>query len=81
MCLAVPGRVVALTDDRGTPMATIEVDGVTRDVCLVYLPEARVDDWVLVHAGFGIACVDPEAARAAIEDFRSLGAAGEEPER
>ena len=50
MCLAVPGRIVELHDDR----ATISLHGTLRevDVCLVEQP--RLGDYVLVHAGFAI---------------------------
>ena len=54
MCLAVPAKVLAIDG----AMGTVELAGVTRDVSLMLLPEARVGDHVLVHAGFAMQIVD-----------------------
>ena len=61
MCLAVPGRIVQLHDNA---QATIDMMGVTRDISVRLTPEAQVDDYVLVHAGYGIEIVE-EAHRMA----------------
>lgn len=58
MCLAVPARVVAIRDS----LATVELNGVVRDASLMLLPDARVGDYVLVHAGFAIEVVRDEDA-------------------
>jgi len=71
MCLAVPGKVVSIDDgDALTRIARVDFGGVARDASLAFLPEAGVGDWVLVHAGVGIARVDEERAR------RTLAALG-----
>ena len=45
-------------------MGTVDFDGLRRQVCLAYTPEAGVDDYVIVHVGFAISVVDrAEAAR------------------
>ena len=55
MCLAVPAKVVAIEDQ----LASVEVQGVRRAASLMLLPEAKVGDFVLVHAGFAMQIVDP----------------------
>lgn len=70
MCLAVPARMVARND----LLATVEVSGVTREVSLMLLPDAKVGDYVLVHAGFAIQTVDEEEARRTLELFEELAA-------
>jgi hydrogenase expression/formation protein HypC len=50
MCLAVPARIVELESNR----ATISVEGALRDVDVSLIEEARLGDYVLVHAGFAI---------------------------
>jgi hydrogenase expression/formation protein HypC len=70
MCLAVPARIVAKKD----LMATVEVSGVTREVSLMLLPDAREGDYVLVHAGFAIQTVDEEEARKTLELLEELAA-------
>jgi hydrogenase expression/formation protein HypC len=62
MCLAIPGRISALHDSFGVPMARVDFGGTMRDACLSYLPEARIGDYVLVHVGFAISKVDEEEA-------------------
>ena len=55
MCLAVPAKVVEIEDQ----LASVEVQGVRRAARLMLLPEAKVGDFVLVHAGFAMQIVDP----------------------
>ena len=73
MCLAIPSKVVEIRDK----MATIDLSGVRREVSLLLLPEeAAVGDYVLVHAGFAIQRIDPEAAQEAmrlIKEIEELG--------
>lgn len=62
MCLAVPGKVLELSES-APDMARVDVAGLPRDVNLSLLPEAdrpRPGGWVLVHAGFALSPV-PEA--------------------
>ncbi len=54
MCLAVPAKVLEVRDT----LAKVELSGVTRDVSLMLLPEAREGDYVLVHAGFAMQIVE-----------------------
>jgi len=53
-------------------LATIEVEGVTRQVSLMLLPDANVGDYVLVHAGFAIQLIDEESAKQTLELLREL---------
>ena len=73
MCLAIPGQVLEVQDG-GSLFARGRVDfgGAVREVSLVCTPEAAVGDWVLVHAGLAIACIDAEAAAAARQELARL---------
>ncbi len=62
MCLAVPGRVEEVLDEDGLPTARVDFGGVHKRICLLTLPEARVDDWILVHAGIALQVLDRTAA-------------------
>ena len=68
MCLAVPAQLVAVNDVIGT----VELTGATRDYSLLLVPEAKVGDWLLVHAGFAVQIVDEEEAQKTLEAFREL---------
>jgi hydrogenase expression/formation protein HypC len=73
MCLAVPGKVTQITGEGERLMGRIDFSGVTRQVCLAYLPEARVGDYVLVHVGFAIARIDEQTARETFEALAQIG--------
>ncbi len=73
MCLAVPGRIVEVRDDRGTRMATIDFDGIRKEICLAYLPDIEVGDYAIVHVGFAISKVDEQQALETLAMFREIG--------
>lgn len=75
MCLGIPGKVTAMRDDNGVPMATVDFGGVTNDVCLVYVPDAEVGQYVIVHAGFAITVLDEAAALESLRLFDEMGGA------
>jgi hydrogenase expression/formation protein HypC len=62
MCLAVPGRIEAVTATEPLRMGTVSFEGLTKEICLATVPEAGVGDWVIVHAGFAISVLDEAAA-------------------
>lgn len=72
MCLAIPGKVVDSFEQRGLRMAKVQFGGITREVCLEYVPETQVGDYVLVHVGFAISRVDEEEARRTYELLESM---------
>jgi len=78
MCLAVPGKIIEIRDDRGTRMATIDFGGVRKEICLAYLPDLVVGDYAIVHVGFAISKIDEASALETLELFRELGTLEEE---
>ncbi len=67
MCLGVPGRIIRVADDHGLRMGEVDFGGVIRKTCLAYVPEARIGDYVIVHAGFAISTVDADEAARTLE--------------
>lgn len=65
MCLAVPGKILSISgNDALTRSGRVDYGGVVKETSLVYVPEARTGDYVLVHVGFALAVIDEvEAAR------------------
>ncbi len=61
MCLGVPGEILS-TEELELRMGRVSFGGVIKEVCLAYVPEAEVGDYVIVHAGFAISRIDAEAA-------------------
>ena len=68
MCLAVPMRIVSKTDETGVA----EMGGVKKDVSFIMCPEAKLDDYVIVHAGFAIQILDVEEAEERLKLFREM---------
>jgi hydrogenase expression/formation protein HypC len=73
MCLAVPMQL----KERNEGLGVVEVDGVRREVSLMLLDDARVGEFLLIHAGFAIGRVDEAEAKEALELLRQLGDVGE----
>jgi len=59
MCLAIPARIVELQDDK----AVVDAMGNRFKAKTTLLPQAKLGDLVLVHAGFAISSVDEEEAK------------------
>ena len=78
MCLAVPGRILRLMHRDGTLMSVVDFGGVQKDVCLEYIPDARVGEYVVVHVGFAIQRLDEESAIQTLAEFERLGVLREE---
>ena len=66
MCLAIPSKIVKIENDIGT----IDVDGVKREASLLLLEDARVGDYVIVHAGFAIHKIDESVAMESLQSLR-----------
>jgi hydrogenase expression/formation protein HypC len=78
MCLAVPGRVMSVAEHDGTLMAQVDFGGVTKDVCLEYLPDVQLGEYVMVHVGFAIQRLDERSAQETLANFAKLGVLEEE---
>lgn len=78
MCLAVPGKIESAFDRDGTLMAVVDFGGIKKDVCLQYIPDAQVGQYVVVHVGFAIQRLDEESAMRTLREFEHLGVLAEE---
>ena len=79
MCLAIPGKIVAMPEQE-LSFALVAVGGVRRKVILDMLPEpAHLGNWVLVHVGFAMNIVSEKEAEEQLELLRALGEFLDEP--
>jgi hydrogenase expression/formation protein HypC len=74
MCLGVPGKVVEFMEENslGMAMAKVSFGGIIKEVCLAYVPEAQVGDYVIVHAGFALNMIDEEEAMEVFEMLKEM---------
>jgi len=68
MCLAIPARIVRVDDQMGT----VDMDGVQREASLLLLEDARVGDYVIVHAGFAIHKINEVEAMESLKLLREM---------
>ncbi|MBM3956742.1 MAG: HypC/HybG/HupF family hydrogenase formation chaperone [Gemmatimonadetes bacterium] len=80
MCLAVPGKILSVSGDEPLRrMGRVSFGGIVKEVSLAYVPDAGVDDYVIVHAGFAISQLDEQEALEVFEylkEIEELSAAG-----
>lgn len=68
MCLGIPGRIIEISGLK----ARVDVAGVKKEISLRLLDNARVGDYVIVHAGFAIERLDEEKAGETISMIRAI---------
>ncbi len=78
MCLAVPGKIIEVDADAEPRMAIVDFDGIRKEICLAFLPDLGVGEYVIVHVGFAISKVDEVSALETLAMFRELDTLEEE---
>lgn len=75
MCLAIPGKLLSITAelDETFRKGKVSFGGITKEVNLSMVPEAKLGDYVLVHVGVAIGIVDEEEAQQTFEYLRQMG--------
>ena len=73
MCLGIPGEIVEIHDDKGLRVGRVRFAGITREVCLQYVPEATPGEFVVVHVGFAISKIDRGRSGARLPGARRFG--------
>ena len=72
MCLAIPGKIIDIFEEDGLRMGKIDYSGTMNTACLEYLPEAKIGEYVIVHAGFAISALDESEAEKTLELWGEL---------
>jgi hydrogenase expression/formation protein HypC len=80
MCLAIPGKVKSIEHkfDGLVRMAKVSFGGIIKEASLEMVPQAKVDDYVLVHVGVAISVVNEEEARKTFQYLEQMGEVEEE---
>jgi len=79
MCLAVPGKIVSINESNpDLRMAKVNFGGVSKDVCIQWLDDVSIGDYVLVHVGFALNKVDEKDAEETLRILREMGDIEEE---
>jgi hydrogenase expression/formation protein HypC len=72
MCLAIPGKIVEITDQENQ-LAKVEVGGVRRSVNIGMLDDLNVGDYVLIHVGFAMSKIDEAEAEETLRVLQEMG--------
>ena len=78
MCLAVPGKIVEITENDGLQMARVDFGGIFRETCLDFVPEAKVGDYCVIHVGFAISLLSEEEAKETLDLLKQISNIEEE---
>ena len=63
MCLAVPGKIISINySNPDLKMAMVNFGGITQDVCIQWLDDVKIGDYVLVHVGFALNKIDEKVS-------------------
>ena len=75
MCLAVPGKIISIEkkDDTKPQMAQVDFAGVIQSVCVDWLPDVKVGEYVIVHVGFALNKIDEKEALETLDILREMG--------
>ena len=81
MCLSLPGKILSIDDSTELRMANVDFGGVEREVCIEWVPEAQIGDYVLAHVGTALTVLDEQSALESIAALTELSKVLEEEER
>ncbi|MDP2364865.1 MAG: HypC/HybG/HupF family hydrogenase formation chaperone [Ignavibacteria bacterium] len=74
MCLAIPGKIVSI--DESNPelkMAKVNFGGVMKAICIQWLPDVKVGEYILAHVGFALNKIDEKDAEETLQILREMG--------
>ncbi len=80
MCLGIPGKIVDIYEANNLLMGKVNFNGVTREVCLAYVPEAKIGDYTIIHVGFALNLISEEEAIETLEMIQAIEEIGQQEE-
>ena len=69
MCLGVPAKVLQIKED---DRALVDVMGASMHVGTIFVPDVKIGDYVLLHAGQAMTIVDEQYAKESMEEWRNV---------
>jgi hydrogenase expression/formation protein HypC len=81
MCLGVPGKILEIYTIGALKMAKVDFDGVIREACVEAIPDAKVGDYTIIHAGFALNLLSEEEAQVTLQALNELAALVEQEDQ
>ena len=72
MCLAVPGKLIEIFNEASLQMGRFDFNGTVSIACLEYVPEIKIGQYGVIHAGFAITVLNEEEAQKSFEAWHEL---------
>jgi hydrogenase expression/formation protein HypC len=72
MCLAIPGKLLSIDRSVEPAMGQVSFGGIEKNVCVEWVPDAQVGDYVIVHVGFAISKMDEKEAMETLKLFEEI---------
>lgn len=76
MCLAVPGKILSI--DESNPellMARVQFGEAIREICIQWVKEVAIGDYIMAHVGTALCKVDEADAKFTLDALREMGVA------
>ena len=81
MCLGIPGMIIEVFESSGTKMCKVDFGGVIQEACIETIPQAKIGDYIIVHAGFALSLLSKEEALETIEIFKEMTRLADQDEK
>ena len=78
MCLGIPGKIIETYVQSGLHMGRVDFGGVVREACIESIPEAKIGDYTIVHAGYALNLLSEEEANETLDLLREISQFEEE---
>ena len=72
MCLAIPGIITSISSEEANRMAKVSFNGVLKNISIEWLPDAKVGDYIIAHAGSALTILNTKEAEETLEIFRQI---------
>ncbi len=79
MCLAIPGKVLSIDRSTTPTMGKVDFGGIHKMICLDWMPDVRVGEYVIVHVGFAISKMDEGEALQTLEMLKEIDGSLDHP--
>jgi len=78
MCLAIPGKITSIDDSNPElRMAKVQFGAILKDICIQWVEQVEVGDYIIAHIGTALAKIDEEDARATLQALREMDEAND----
>jgi hydrogenase expression/formation protein HypC len=72
MCLAIPGKVIEIDTSSKPLMGKVSFGGVQKNICLDWIPDVKVGEYIIAHVGFALNKIDEEEAKETLKLFEQM---------